>query len=50
MHGKVLNRATVGVVSSMDMRGRATAEEIKRGLRKEKNVFGASLVQLFRDT
>jgi hypothetical protein len=36
MQGKVLNRATVGVVSRMDMRGRATAEEIKRGLRKEK--------------
>jgi hypothetical protein len=35
MQGKVLNRATVGVVSRMDMRGRATADEIKRGLRKE---------------
>jgi hypothetical protein len=35
MQGKVLNRTTVGVVSRMDMRGRATADEIKRGLRKE---------------
>ena len=30
------NRATIGVVSSMDMRGRATACEIKRGLQTEK--------------
>jgi hypothetical protein len=36
MQGKALNRAAVGVVSRMDMRGRATAEEIKRGLRKKK--------------
>ena len=36
MQGKDLNRATIGVVSSMDMRGRATADEIKRGLQNEK--------------
>jgi hypothetical protein len=36
MQGKVLNHATVGVVGKMDIRGRATADEIKRGLRKEK--------------
>jgi hypothetical protein len=45
MQDKELNRATIRVVSSMDMRGRATADEIKRGLQNEKNdAFGASLV------
>ena len=51
MQGKELNRATIGVVSKMDMRGRATADEIKRDLQNKKNdVFGASLVQPLSDT
>ena len=36
MQDRELNRATTGVVSSMDVRGRATADEIKRGLQNDK--------------
>jgi hypothetical protein len=51
MRVKELNRATIGVVSSTDMRGRATADKIRRGLRNKKNdAFGASLFQPFWDT
>ena len=40
MQTKELNRATIGVVTTTDMSGTATADEINRGLRtgKERSV------------
>jgi hypothetical protein len=35
MHERALNRATIGVVSNMDISGRAAADEIKRGSQTE---------------
>jgi len=37
MQERELNRVTIGVVNSMDLRGRATADEINRGLRTGKH-------------